>query len=168
MDKTISSYMSRARRLFSRLQGATFNTMANLFIIVNSNRSRFGSLANSFRAGNSKVVNADVDRLETLLEVISSRSFVVDSRTRPIPSALRGSAPCLDPTPVLAPKPDCPKTPAPSSGTKPSYPTMRPKWDEVTGLTKADKVFCACFRSHTRAQGCVPLAHRGFFISDKP
>ena len=70
MDKTISSYMSRSHRLFSGLYGATFNTMANLFIIVNSNRSRFGSLANRFRAGNSKVVNADVDRLKTLLEAI--------------------------------------------------------------------------------------------------
>ena len=41
--------------------------MANLFIIVNSDRSCFAALANRFRIGNPKLVNADVDRLETLL-----------------------------------------------------------------------------------------------------
>ena len=44
---------------------------------------------------------------------------------------------------------------------------MRPKWYEVPGLTKADKVCCAYFHAHTQAQGCVPLAHRGLVISDK-
>ena len=59
--------MSRARRLFRGLHGVTFNTMANLFIIVNSDRYRFGAHADRFHAGNPEVVNTDVDRLKTLL-----------------------------------------------------------------------------------------------------
>ena len=98
-DETISNYMSRARRLFSSLHVITFNTMSNLFFIVNSDRSRFGSLANIFFASDPEVVNANVDRLETLLEAINSRSRVVDSQPTPRPSALRGSAPRSDPTP---------------------------------------------------------------------
>ena len=41
--------------------------MANLFIIVNSDRYRFGAHADRFHAGNPEVVNTDVDRLKTLL-----------------------------------------------------------------------------------------------------
>ena len=66
-DETISDYMSCPRRLFSGLYGVTINTMSNLFIIVNSTRSRFGALADRFCAGNPEVVNTDVDRLKTLL-----------------------------------------------------------------------------------------------------
>ena len=62
--------MSRARRLFSNLHGITFNTMENIFIIVNSNRSHFGALTNRFCAGNPEVFNADIDRLKMLLENI--------------------------------------------------------------------------------------------------
>ena len=43
-DKPIIAYMSRSRRIFSGLHGITFNTMENLFIIMNSDRSRFGTL----------------------------------------------------------------------------------------------------------------------------
>ena len=46
--KSINNYMSCACRLFSRLHGIKFNTMYNLFFIINSDRSRFGSLANCF------------------------------------------------------------------------------------------------------------------------
>ena len=45
---------------------------------------------------------------------------------------------------------------------------MRPKWYKVTDLAKADKVCCACFRVHIRAQGCVPLAHAGLIIINDP
>ena len=45
---------------------------------------------------------------------------------------------------------------------------MRPKWDEVSDLAKADKICCACFCAHTRAQGYVPLAHVVLVISDDP
>ena len=65
-----SNYMGRARRLFSGLHGITFNTMANLFIIVNDDRSRSGAPSDRFRAGNPKVVNPAVSRIETLLEAI--------------------------------------------------------------------------------------------------
>ena len=44
---------------------------------------------------------------------------------------------------------------------------MHPKWDEVTDLAKANKVCCTCFRVHTWAQGCVPLAHVGLVISNE-
>ena len=114
--------------------------MDNLFVIVNSDHSRFGALADLFRAGDPEVVNAEVDRLETLLEAIEFCSCVVDGRTTPRPSMLCGSAPHSEPTPYTPPKDDRPKTPVPLAGTKPSYPPMRPKWDEVTNLTKADKV----------------------------
>ena len=45
---------------------------------------------------------------------------------------------------------------------------MHPKWYEVTDLVNADKVCCACFCTHTWAQGCVPLAHTGIVISNDP
>ena len=69
-DESIADYISHARRLFSRIHGITFNTMANLFVIVNSDRSHSGALANRFRSGNTEVVNADVYGIKTLLEVI--------------------------------------------------------------------------------------------------
>ena len=59
--------MSRVLRLFSGLHGINFNTMANLFIIVNSDCSQFGSLKKCFHVGNPKVLNTDNNRLETLL-----------------------------------------------------------------------------------------------------
>ena len=115
--------------------------MANLFIIVNSDRYRFGALTNRFCSGDPKVVNAGVDRFEKLLEAIESRSrVVIDGRPTSRPSALRGSAPRSDLTPVPVPKADRPKTPMPLAETKSSYPPMLPKWDEVTNLAKADKV----------------------------
>ena len=89
-DETICAYMSCARRRISGLRGVTFNTMTNLFIIVNSYRSRFGALADRFRAGNPEVVNADVDRLKTFLEAIESRSCVLDGQPLPRTCALRG------------------------------------------------------------------------------
>ena len=122
--------MIRARRLFSGLHGVTFNTMANLFIIVNSDRYRFGALANRFCSGNPKVVNAGVDRFEKILEAIEScYRVVINGRPTSRPSALRGSAPRSDLTPVPVPKADRPKTPAPPAGTKKTYPPIHPKWD---------------------------------------
>ena len=59
--------MIRTLRIFSGLHGINFNTMANLFIIVNSDRSHFGSLDNLFRVSNPEVINTDIDRLKTLL-----------------------------------------------------------------------------------------------------
>ena len=156
--------MSRSCRLFSGLHSITLNTMANIFVIVNSDRSRFGALIDRSRAGDPKVVNTDVDRLETLLEVIGSRSRVVDCLPTAKPSALCGSAP----TPVPPPKSDHPKTTAPPSGTHTSYPHMLPKWDKVTEISKAEKVCCACFRAHTWAQGYVPLAHVALVINNNP
>ena len=63
-DDMISAYMSRVRRLFIGLHGVSFNTMANLFIIVNSDHSRFGALTDCFRFEDPKVVNIDVNRLK--------------------------------------------------------------------------------------------------------
>ena len=63
----ISAYIIFFCRLFSGLHGVTFNTMAKISIIVNSDRSRLGALADCFRAGNPEVINTDVDRLKTLL-----------------------------------------------------------------------------------------------------
>ena len=140
MDESISDYMSCSRSLFSSLHGITFNTMENLFMIVNSDRSRLDALTDRFCAGNPEVVNADVDRLKKLLEAIEYRSHIVRSQRMPKPSTLHGSAPRLDLTPVPPPKSDRPKTTAPPVGTRPSYPPMRHKWDEVTDLAKADKV----------------------------
>ena len=65
-----SDYMSRACRLFSGLHGIMFNTMANLFVIVNSECARFSALAYRFQAGDSDFVNANMDRIEKLLEAI--------------------------------------------------------------------------------------------------
>ena len=45
---------------------------------------------------------------------------------------------------------------------------MRPKWDKVTVVDKADKVCCSCFRAQTRAQGCVPLSHTDILIRNEP
>ena len=73
-DDPISAYMSQSRFPFSRIHGIMFNTIANLFIIVNSYCSRFGALFNQFHSGDPEVFNADVDCLETLLETIESRS----------------------------------------------------------------------------------------------
>ena len=167
-DETISAYMNRARSLFSSLHGVNFNTIVNLFIIVKSDRSQFGSLANHFFSGNPGVVNVGVNRLKTLLEAIESCSHVLDGQPTLIPSALRGSAPCSDPTPASTPNDARLKTPAPLAGTKKSYPHMRPKWDEVSDLAKSDKVYCAYFCAHMRAQGCVPLAHSCLFIGNDP
>ena len=47
-DEIISNYISCACRPFSGLHGITFNTMANLFVIVNSDRTHFGALADFF------------------------------------------------------------------------------------------------------------------------
>ena len=66
----IHEYKSRASRLFSGLHGITFNTMANLFVIVNSECARFSALAYRFQAGDSDFVNANMDRIEKLLEAI--------------------------------------------------------------------------------------------------
>ena len=71
-DNKISSYMSRDHGLFSFLHGVTFNTMTNLFILVNSDRSQIFALDDCFCAGDPEVVNVDVDRLETLLGAIKS------------------------------------------------------------------------------------------------
>ena len=46
--ESISDYMSHACRLSSGMHGITLNTMANLFVIVNSDRSHFISLAYRF------------------------------------------------------------------------------------------------------------------------
>ena len=43
---------------------------------------------------------------------------------------------------------------------------MRPKWDKVTDLAKANKVCCTCFRINMQAQGCMPLAHAVLIIGD--
>ena len=167
-DESISAYMSRAHRFFSSLHQITFNTMANLFVIVSSDRSRFIALANCFCSDNPEVVNSDVDRIETLLESIESRSRIIDGLPTPKPSALRGSDPRSESIPAPPPKSDCPKTTAPPGGTHSRYPPMRPKWDKVTDLAKAEKVCCACFCVHTWAQGCVPLAHSGLVIGNDP
>ena len=84
------------------------------------------------------------------------------------PSALRGSAPRSDLTPVPVPKSYRPKTPMLLAGTKPSYPPMLPKWDEVSDLKKAYKVCYSCFRAHTRVQRFVTLVHVGLIISNNP
>ena len=67
--------------------------MAKLFIIVNSNRPRFGALTNRFCTGDPGAINTYVDWLKTILEVIKSRSHIVDGLPTAKPSALRGSAP---------------------------------------------------------------------------
>ena len=91
--ESISIYMSHAHRLLSRLRGITFNTMANLFMIVNFDRSRFGALVNRFHYCDPEVINADVDSIKTLLGTIESLSRVIDGPPMTKPSALRGSAP---------------------------------------------------------------------------
>ena len=156
--------MSQARPLFSRLHGITFNIMANLFIIVNSDRSHFGSLVDHFRSGNPEVVNSYMDWIEALREAIDSHLCVVDDPPTVKPSALRGSAP----TPVPPPKSNRPKTTSPPGGTHTRYPPMRPKWGKFTDLAKANKVCCACFCAHMWSQVCMPLAHVGLAISNNP
>ena len=42
--KFIADYLSRVRRLFNSLKGMTFDQMTNLFIIVDTDRARFGDL----------------------------------------------------------------------------------------------------------------------------
>ena len=160
--------MSHDCRLFGGPHGITFNTTASLFVVVNSDRSRFGALANSFCAGDTEVVNTDVERIKRLLKAIESCYRVVDSRPTSRPSVLRGSSPRSYPTPDPPPKANRPKTSAPPAGTKTSYPPMRPKWDEFTDLAKVDKVCCACFCAHTWAQGYMPLSHAGIVISNNP
>ena len=114
--------------------------MENLFVIVNSDRSRFGAFVDRFCSGNPKVVNIDVDRLKTLLEVIESCSRIVDGPLVAKPSALCGSFPRLESTSVHPPKGDHPNKMAPPGGTRSIYPPMCPKWDEVTNPAKANKV----------------------------
>ena len=160
--------MSHACCLCSGLRGITFNTMENIFIILNSDRSRFGDLVNRFRDGNPEVVNADIDRLKTLLEAIDSCSHIFNDLLTTKPSALRGSAPKLETIPFPPPKSNFPKTTARPRGAQSRYPPMRPNWDSVTGLSKDDKVFCACFQSNTRAQVCLPLAHAVLVVSNDP
>ena len=109
-----------------------------------------------------------MDRLETLLEAIASRSRVLDSQRARRPSTIRGSTPRSDPTPIPTPKANCPKTPAPPARTKQTYPPMRPKWKKVTVLVEADKVCCDCFYAYTRAQVFMPLFHMGLVIRDEP
>ena len=116
-DDSIIDYMSRAHRLFSGIHGITFNTMANLFLIVKYDHSCFGALTNCFQAGDPEVVNADVNRIETLLDAIESFSRIVNYLPTIKPSALCGSAPRLESTPVPAPKTDRPKTTALPGGT---------------------------------------------------
>ena len=113
-SEPISAYMSRACRLFSGLHIIKFNTIENLFVIVNSNRSRFPALVDRFRSSDPKVVNADVDFLETLLRSIKSCSRVVDGPSTAKPYAISGSGP----TTVPPPKADCRKTTAPSTCTR--------------------------------------------------
>ena len=115
-DNSISDYMSRSRRLFSGLHSLTFNTMANLVIIVNSNGSRFSDLTNRFLSRDPKVVKAYVNRLEMLLEAIEYRSHVFDGLLTTKTSALRRSALKSETTPVPQPKSDRPKTTAPPEG----------------------------------------------------
>ena len=74
VDETIINYMSCSCRFFISLHGTIFNTMAKLFVIVNSDLSCFGAIANRIFARNPEVVNEDVERLETLLEAKKSRS----------------------------------------------------------------------------------------------
>ena len=166
--ESISDYMSRACRLFRRLHGITFNTMTILFFIVNSDHSRFGALVNCFQSGNPKVVNADVDNIEILLEAIESCSRVVDSPPTIKRSALCGSAPKSESTPVSLSKTDHSKTTAPPGVTCSSYPTTRPEWDRVTDPVKADKLCCACFRIHMQAQGCLLMSHSSLIVSNNP
>ena len=92
--------------------------MAKLFIIVNSNRPRFGALTNRFRTGDPGAINTYVDWLKTILEVIKSRSHIVDDLPTAKTSALRGSAPRSQYNPVPPPKSDRPKTTAPPGGTR--------------------------------------------------
>ena len=92
--------------------------MANLFIIVSSDRSRLGALADCFRSFDPEFLNTDVDRIETLLEVIESRSCFLDKQLLPRPSALCGSAPRSDTTLDTTPKADRPKTPVMLARTK--------------------------------------------------
>ena len=139
-DYYISDYMSRSRCLFSGLHGITFNNMTNIFIIVNSGRSRYGALADRLHAGNLEVVNTDIDRLETLLEAIESRSCVVGGLPTTEPSALRGSTLKSETTPVPPPNSGHPKTTAPPGGAQSSYPPMHPKCNDVNDLSKADNV----------------------------
>ena len=61
--KSIGDYISRVICLFSGLHGINFNTMENLFIVVNSDRFHFGALAYRFSVGNPGVINTDVNRL---------------------------------------------------------------------------------------------------------
>ena len=129
-------------------KGINFNTLENLFFIVNSHHACFGALDDCFRAGNPEVVHADVDRIETLLESIEFRLRVIDGPSTPKSSAIRGSSTKPEATPYTTPAPpsklDRPKPTAPPGGNRPSYPPSCPKWDDVTYLAKADKVCCAC------------------------
>ena len=45
---------------------------------------------------------------------------------------------------------------------------MQTKWNEVTDLSKVDKVGCTCFRACNQAQGCVTLSHAGLVIKNEP
>ena len=142
--------------------------MAKLFIIVNSNRPRFGALTNRLCTGDPGAINTYVDWLKTILEVIKSRSHIVDGLPTAKPSALRGSAPRSQYNPVPPQKADRPKTTAPPGGTRSNYPQMHPKRGKATDLAQSDKVCCACFRIHTQSKGCVPLSNMFLVITNDP
>ena len=122
--------------------------MEILFFIVNARHAHFGALTDCFRADNPEVVHADVDMIETLLNSIEFHLRVIDRPPTPKTSAICGSATKPGETPYSTPAPppklDRPKPTAPPGGTRPSYPPSCPKWDDVTYLTKADKVCCTC------------------------
>ena len=62
--------MSCTCRLFSGLHDITFNTIDNLFAIVNSDHDRFGALADRFQSRDPEVINAEADIIKTLLDKI--------------------------------------------------------------------------------------------------
>ena len=136
-------HMHCAHCLFSGLHGITFNTMANIFIFIKSDRSCFRALAKRFCASDPEVVNADVDIIKTILEAIESRSYVVDGLPTTKTSAIHGVAPKSETTQVSPPKSAHLKATAPPGGARFSYPQMRPKWDDITNLAEDDKVCCA-------------------------
>ena len=75
-----------------RFKGITFNTLENLFLVVNSDHARFGALVDRFRDVDPEVFHAYVDRIETLLESIKFCSCVIDVPPTPKTSAIHSSA----------------------------------------------------------------------------
>ena len=112
-----------------------------------------------------------MDRIEALLESTESGLRIIDNPLMPKPSTLCGSALTPDAPPATTssppPKLERTKQTVPPGGIHPSYLPSRPKWDDITNRSKAQKFCCACFYAHTHAQVCFPLANAGLVINNE-